>query len=184
MGYHIRREQARRYLDSVERGSFSFVNWADFAADQVNTSSFKTGNTLGYWDRVPFDLYWQDQYKPKSNLTINYGVRYEFPSAIYQNRNQAVNFYPGVGPVLLGTNQLLNIDPTKVGYAALSYTQVPFTASDSGVHSDKNNIAPVIGIAYTPHFAKALFGNDDTVIRAGFRVGYDDIFNNIPANMA
>ena len=31
-GYHIRREQARRYLDSTERGSFSFLSWADFAA--------------------------------------------------------------------------------------------------------------------------------------------------------
>jgi len=38
-------------------------------------------------------------------------------------------------------------------------------------------------MAYTPRFAESLFGHDDTVIRMGFRVGYDDIFNNIPANM-
>src|SRR6202011_429717 len=62
-------------------------------------------------------------------------------------------------------------------------TQAPFTLSDRGVNSDKNNFAPVIGLAYTPRFAKSLFRNDATVIRAGFRVGYDDIFNNIPANM-
>jgi hypothetical protein len=183
MGYHVRREQARRYLDSVERGSFTFTSWSDFAAGLINTSSFKTGSTLAYWNRYPMDFYWQDQYKPKANLTINYGIRYEYPSAIYQTRNDAVNFYPGVGPVLLGTNQLLSIDPTKVGYASLVYSQAPFTASTSGVHSDKNNFAPVVGIAYTPHFAHSLFGNDDTVIRAGFRVGYDDLFNNIPANM-
>jgi hypothetical protein len=183
MGFHIRREQARRYLDSVERGSFNFLNWADFAAGQVNTSSFKTGNTLAYWDRFPFDAYWQDQYKAKDNLTINYGVRYEFPSAIYQTRKDAVNFIPGVGPVLLGTNQLLSIDPTKAGAASLTLSQAPISLSDSGVHSDKNNFAPVVGLAYTPRFAKGLFGNDATVIRAGFRVGYDDIFNNIPANM-
>jgi len=183
MGYHIRREQARRYLDSVERGSFSFLNWSDFSAGLVNTSSFKTGNTLAYWDRFPFDLYWQDQYKPTNNLTINYGIRYEYPSAIYQTRMQAANFFPGVGPVLLDTNQLLGIDPTKVGYAALAYTQAPFNASNSGVNSDKNNWAPIVGLAYTPHSDNWLFGHDDTVIRAGFRVGYDDIFNNIPANM-
>ena len=183
MGYHVRREQARRYLDSVERGSFSFTSWSDFAAGLTNTSSFKSGNTLAYWVRFPFDFYWQDQYKPMSNLTINYGVRYEYPSAIYQTRKDAVNFYPGAGPILLGTNQLLSIDPNKVGYASLTFTQAPFTASDSGVHSDKNNFAPVVGVAYTPHFARSLFGSDATVIRAGFRVGYDDIFNNIPANM-
>ncbi|HLJ47853.1 MAG TPA: carboxypeptidase regulatory-like domain-containing protein [Bryobacteraceae bacterium] len=182
-GFHIRREQARRYLDSVERGSFSFLSWADFAAGQVNSSQFKTGSTLAYWDRLPWDLYWQDQYKVKDNLTINYGIRYEYPSAIYQNRKDAVNFLPGVGPVLLGTNQLVVIDPTKVGPSAITLTQAPFTLSDSGVKSDKNNFAPVIGLAYTPRFAKKIFGNDDTVIRLGFRVGYDDIFNNIPANL-
>src|SRR5262249_796461 len=183
MGYHVRREQARRYLDSVERGSFTFVNWSDFAQGLVNSSSFKTGNTLAYWDRFPFDFYWQDQYKPKDNLTINYGIRYEYPSAIYQTRKDAVNFLPGVGPVLLGTNQLLTIDPTKVGAASLGFAQAPLTLSDSGVQSDKNNFAPIVGIAYTPRVAQGLFGRDATVIRAGFRVGYDDIFNNIPANM-
>jgi len=52
------------------------------------------------------------------------------------------------------------------------------------VKSDKNNFAPVLGFAYTPRFAKWLVGNDDTVIRGGFRVGYDEIFNNIPQHGA
>jgi len=199
MGYHVRREQARRYLDSTERGSFTFTgtadtanfpgdtvgaaSWRDFATGQVYSSTFKSGSTLAYWDRFPWDIYWQDQYKAKDNLTINYGLRYEYPSAIYQNRKDAVNFYPGVGPVLLGTNQLLSINPALTGRASLVFSQAPFTASDSGVKSDKNNFGPVVGVAYTPRFAQGFFGKDDTVIRAGFRVGYDDIFNNIPANM-
>ena len=183
-GYHIREEKARRYLDSTERGSFSFLSWADFAAGLVNTSSFKTGSTLAYVNRYPWDIYFQDQYKPKANLTLNYGLRYEYPSAIYQERNQAVNFIPGVGPVLLGTNQLLSIDPTKVGAASFVYSTSPVKVGDSGVNADKNNFAPVLGMAYTPRFSKKLFGDDATVIRAGFRVGYDDIFNNIPANMS
>src|SRR5712671_6020066 len=182
-GFHARREDARRFLDGSARGQFSFSNFADFAAGKVNSSTFLFGNTLCYWRRYPWDLYWQDQWKIKDNLTLNYGVRYEYPSAIAQTRLQATNFIPGVGPVLLGTNKVLNIDPTKTGPAAFFYTQAPFTLSDSGVNSDKNNFAPVIGLAYTPRFAKSIFGNDATVIRAGFRVGYDEIFNNIPANM-
>jgi hypothetical protein len=182
-GYHIRREDARRFLDGSARGNFSFSSFADFAAGQVNTSSFLYGLTLAYWRRYPWDLYWQDQWKIKDNFTLNYGVRYEYPSAIAQTRMQATNFIPGVGPVLLGTNQVLNIDPTKTGPASFFYTQAPFTLSSSGVNSDKNNFAPIVGFAYTPRFAKWLFGNDDTVIRAGYRMGYDDIFNNIPANM-
>src|SRR5579875_3547862 len=182
-GYHVRREDAKRFLDGSARGSFNFVNWSDFASGLVNTSSFHTGNTLAYWTRYPFDLYWQETYKVKDNFTLNYGIRYEYPSAIYQTRKEATNFIPGVGPMLLGTNQVLNINPAVNGPASFFYTTAPFTLSNSGVHSDKNNVAPVVGMAYTPRFADKIFGHDDTVIRAGFRVAYDDVFNNIPANM-
>ncbi len=182
-GYHIRREDARRFLDGSARGQFSFVNFTDFLNGNVNSATLLFGSTLCYWNRYPWDAYWQDTYKVKDNLTLNYGVRYEFPSAIHQVRNQATNFIPGVGPVLLGSNQLLTIDTTKKGPASLVLTQAPLTLSSSGVTLDKDNFAPVLGFAYTPRIAKSVFGNDDTVIRGGFRMGYDEIFNNIPANM-
>ncbi len=182
-GFHVRREDAKRFLDGSSRGTFNFANFADFAAGQVNTSTLRFGTTLRYWRRYPWDIFWQDQWKIKDNLTLNYGIRYEYPSAIYQTRQLATNFLPGIGPVPLGTNQVLNINPAKTGPDSFFFTQAPFTLSDSGVNSDKNNFAPIVGMAYTPRFAKTLFGNDATVIRAGFRVGYDEIFNNIPANM-
>ncbi len=193
MGAHIRREDARRFLDGSARGQFNFTNFADFQGGttpatvnvaQVNTATLLFGSTLAYWQRYPWDLYWQDTFKVKDNLTLNYGVRYEYPSAIHQVRNQATNFIPGVGPVLLGSNKVLAIDTTKSGPDSFFFNQAPFTLSDTGVISDKNNIAPVLGFAYTPRFARSVFGNDKTVIRGGFRMGYDEIFNNIPANMA
>ena len=182
-GYHLRLEDAKRFLDGSSRGTFNFVNFADFAAGLVNTSTFRYGTTVRYWRRFASDLYWQDQYKIKDSLTLNYGFRYEYPSAIYQRRPGATNFIAGVGPVLLGTNQLLQIDPTKRGIASFVNAQAPITLGQSGVNVDKNNFAPVLGLAYTPQFAQSIFGHDDTVIRAGFRVGYDEVFNNIPANM-
>src|SRR5712664_2879434 len=184
MGVHIRREDARRFLDGSARGVFNFTSFADFAAGKVNSATLLFGSTLAYWQRYPWDLYWQDTYKVKDNFTLNYGVRYEYPSAIHQVRNQATNFIPGVGPVLLGSDKVLAIDTTKKGPDSLFFTQAPFTLSDTGVSLDKNNFAPVVGFAYTPRFAKSLFGNDKTVIRGGFRMGYDEVFNNIPANMA
>ena len=182
-GFHARREEARRFLDSNFRGSFNFTGWSDFAAGLVNTSGVHTGSTLAYWKRYPFDLYWQDTFKIKPNFTLNYGVRYEYPSAIYQTRADATNVFPGVGPVPLGTNQVLAIDPTKTGFSSFYYAPAPFSVSNSGVNADKNNFAPVLGFAYTPHFFEKLSGHDDTVIRGGFRVAYDEVFNNIPANM-
>ena len=190
MGIHIRREDARRFLDGSARGVFNFTSFSDFSGGlnngvaQVNTSTLLFGSTLAYWQRYPWDLYWQDTYKIKDNLTLSYGVRYEYPSAIHQVRNQATNFIPGVGPVLLGTNKVLSIDTTKSGPSSFFFTQAPFTLSDSGTNVDKNNVAPVFGFAYTPRIAPSIFGNDKTVVRGGFRVGYDEIFNNIPANMA
>src|SRR6266480_3986346 len=183
-GAHVRREDARRFLDGSARGQFNFSNFADFAAGRVNTATLLFGSTLAYWQRYPWDLYWQDSYKVKDNFTLNYGVRYEYPSAIHQVRDQATNFIPGVGPVLLGSNKLLSIDTTKTGPGSLIFNPAPFTLSDTGVNLDKNNFAPVLGFAYTPRFAQSLFGHDKTVLRGGFRIGYDEIFNNIPANMA
>jgi Carboxypeptidase regulatory-like domain len=181
-GFHIRREDARRYLNGSVRGSFNFVNFADFAAGKVNTSTIRTGETVGYLRRYPFDFYWQDQWKARENFTFNYGVRYEYPSAVYETRNHGANFVPGVGMVLLNSNQLLDIDPTKKGRDALVFRTSPVTISKSGVNPDKNNFAPVLGFAYTPRWGEKFFGKDSTVIRAGFRVGYDEVFNNIPAN--
>jgi len=188
MGIHVRREDARRFLDGSARGVFNFANsptgFPDFAAGMVNTATLLFGSTLAYWQRYPWDLYWQDTYKVKDNLTLSYGVRYEYPSAIHQVRNQATNFIPGVGPVLLGSNKVLSIDTAKSGPSSFFFTQAPSTLSDSGTNVDKNNVAPVVGFAYTPRIAPSVFGNDKTVVRGGFRVGYDEIFNNIPANMA
>jgi len=183
-GFHIRREDARRYLNGSARGSFSFSNFTDFAAGLINTSTFRTGQTVAYLRRYPWDVYWQDQFKVRENLTLNYGLRYEYPSAIYEIRNHGTNFVPGVGPVVFGSNQVLDIDPTKKGPESIIFRQAPFTLSNSGVKPDKNNFAPVLGFAYTPRFAEQLFGRDATVIRGGFRVGYDEVFNNIPANQA
>lgn len=190
MGIHVRREDARRFLDGSARGVFNFTSFSDFSGSlnngvaQVNTATLLFGSTLAYWQRYPWDLYWQDTYKLKDNLTLSYGVRYEYPSAIHQVRNQATNFIPGVGPVLLGSNKVLSIDTTKSGPSSFFFTQAPFALSDSGTNVDKNNVAPVFGFAYTPRIAPSVFGNDKTVVRGGFRVGYDEIFNNIPANMA
>src|SRR5207245_9128250 len=177
MGVHVRREDARRFLDGSARGVFNFTSFADFSGAnnngvaQVNSATLLFGSTLAYWQRYPVDLYWQDTYKIKDNFTLNYGVRYEYPSAIHQVRNQATNFIPGVGPVLLGSNKVLAIDTTKSGPGSLFFTQAPITLSGSGVNSDKNNFAPLLGLAYTPRFAGRLFGKDDTVIRGGLRMG-------------
>ncbi len=126
------------------------------------------------------DVFAQDQWKILPNLTLNIGIRYELPSAIYELDNRGVNLIPGQGMTLFGTNQVLNIDTTKVGPASLVLTPGATTLPNSGqLKVDRNNVAPVLGFAWSP-----FKGSDATVLRGGFRVGYDDVFNNIPANLS
>ena len=183
-GFHIRREDLRRYLNRASRGSFNFANFADFARGQVNTSSFRTGSTLSYWRRYAWDLYWQDEFKVRENLTLNFGLRYEYPSAVEELQGHATNFVPGVGPMIVGSDRILGVDPTLRGTAALVFRTVPFTLPASGAYSDKNNFAPMFGFAYVPRVGKKLFGTNDTVIRGGVRIAYDDLYNNVPVSMA
>ncbi len=183
-GFHIRREDLRRYLDRASRGAFNFASFADFARGLVSTSNFRNGSTLAYWRRYPWDLFWQDEFKVRENLTLHYGMRYEYPSAVDEIRGNATNYVPGVGPVVVGSNRVLDINPALKGPAALIFQQAPFTLPLSGVYSDKNNFAPMFGFAYSPRVLQGFFGVNDTVIRGGFRVAYDDIFNNVPSLMA
>jgi hypothetical protein len=183
-GFHIRREDLRRYLNRASRGAFNFASFADFARGQVNTSNFRTGSTLAFWRRYPWDLFWQDEFKVRENLTLSFGLRYEYPSAATEIRGHATNFVPGVGPVVVGSDRLLQIDPALRGEAALKFGQAPFAIPASGVFSDKNNFAPVFGFAYQPRLGKKLFGANRTVIRGGVRVAYDDLFNNVPVSLA
>jgi hypothetical protein len=189
-GYYGRREETWRFLDGSNRGVLSFNTFDDLAGtcsgcdgtSQIYSSSFNSGDTLGHWYRYPHAFYVQDDIKLRPNLTINVGLRYEIPSVLSEKRNKGTNFVEGVGPVLLGTNEVLGIDPNKVGPSAFTYTPGPVTLSNAGVRPDYSNLSPTFGFAYSPQGDYGWFGKGKTVIRGGFRIGYDDLFNNIPIN--
>jgi hypothetical protein len=111
-------------------------------------------------------------------------LRWEPLGVSSEKRLKGTNFIPGVGAVLIGTNQLLDLDPTKSGRSAFVYKTAPFTLPASGVNPDYNTFGPVLGFAYTPQFGSGWLKDGKTVIRGGFRLSYDDIFNNIPVNQS
>ena len=177
-GVHIRREDSHRYIDRASRGVISFANFADFARGQINTSTFRSGSTYAAWRRYPTAFYWQDQYRPTGGLSISYGLRYELPSAAGELRNRAVNYVPDVGPIVAGTGQVVDIDPAARGLAAIVLRPANYNLPSSGMYADRNNLAPMLGIAWTPGRFTS------TVIRTGARVAYDELFNNVPGTMA
>ncbi len=103
--------------------------------------------------------YFQDAWKIRPNLTVTYGLRYEFEGTPLN-----VLPYPTVLP---GAQAALAPETQRV-------TQQP----------DKNNFGPRFGFAYTPRFWQRLLGQDKTVVRGGFGVFYDTFFSNIGDNNA
>jgi hypothetical protein len=101
--------------------------------------------------------YFQDTWKVRPNLTVTYGVRYE-----YQGTPLNALAYPTVLPGILAPFQPENKRVTE--------------------QPDKNNFGPRFGFAYSPDRWKSIFGDNKTVIRGGFGVFYDALFSNIGDN--
>jgi len=110
--------------------------------------------------------FFQDDFKIRPNLTLNLGVRYEYTG-------QPINQLHDITVARESGSSKAIFDPTL----PLSVRTVP------SVPADKNNWAPRIGFAYTPHWGKKLFGEDATVIRGGFAIAYDPAFYNILLNL-
>ena len=107
--------------------------------------------------------YFEDTWRIKQNLTLDLGLRYEF----WGTPENALQF-PALDSRL------------HQGLAGATFPSA-FAAQEI---PDKNNLAPRVGIAYTPRIWNRLFGGDKTVIRAGYGIFYDGLFTNILDNTA
>ncbi len=102
-----------------------------------------------------------DTWRVKENLTFTLGMRYEYLGTP-ENVLQFPAIQPGFG-----------IGVTGATFPAVYSAKQP---------ADRNNFGPRVGFAYTPHGHSRLFGQDKTVIRAGFGIFYDALFTNILDN--
>jgi outer membrane receptor protein involved in Fe transport len=118
-------------------------------------------------------FFFQDDWRVRSNFTLNLGVRYEF-SGQPINRIFDVTSEREASPSTALYRQSLPL-------AARIVPKLP---------ADKNNFAPRLGFAWSPKFgdgklAKFLFGeNDATVFRGGYSLAYDAVFYNIMLNIS
>jgi hypothetical protein len=123
-------------------------------------------------------LYVQDQWRTRRNLTLNYGLRYEFQGVPYEINGLAIQPANGIAG-LYGVSGLNNrFKPGTLSGAPT--TTLEFVNGDTGKKlygNDWNNFAPFIGVAYSPDFEKGpmhwLFGSSGkSSIRAGFSISY------------
>ena len=109
-------------------------------------------------------FYGQDDWRIKSNLTLNIGLRWEWDQ-------QAINLLHDI-----------SVNNVNSGFWAAglpaSVTEIP------KIPEDLNNFGPNLGFAWTPRILQKLTGHEQTVVRGGYRIAYDPAYYNIFLNVA
>ena len=147
-------------------GVYFFFSFNDLVANNPAQTRLTIGDPHLPFQEKDLAFYLQDDWKVKDNLTLNLGLRWEwFQQAVNLLHDRSVAQQTGPNPFW----------DTSL---PLSQNTVPHVAEDL------NNFSPVVGFAWTPRILKGFFGDDKTVIRGGFRIGYDPAFYNIFLNVA
>ena len=168
-----------RYLQINERntcapnGDFTFsgsetgVDFADFLLGAPTSYNQCSQQFLDSRTRYG-GLYFQDSWKAKSNLTINYGLRWEVSMPWYDTQGKIETIVPG--------EQSTQFPTAPLGWVVPGDPGIPSTLAPTRY----NNFAPRIGIAYSPDFSDGLLGKltggpGKTSIRAGYGIFYTSI---------
>ena len=125
------------------------------------------------------ELYVQDNWRVRNNLTLNFGVRWHLYPAPYE----ANGFQAGQDVdmrQLFDIRQLQNAagNGTPNAEPQLRYDLIGKANNARSLYeTDLNNFGPRFGFAYTPNFTSgvlgSIFGDNKTVIRGGGSVVYD-----------
>ena len=178
-GGDFRRIQLNTETDNNARGSFTFTgvntaeminskalpgtgyDFADFLLGLPQLTAVQYGSNNYHFRGNSWDIFLQDDWRLRGNLTVNFGLRYEYFSPFLETNNQIANL--DLAPNLLACAGLQIACVTRVlpGQSGLFNGEFPATL----VRPDRNNFAPRLGIAW-----KAL---SNTVVRAGYGINYN-----------
>ncbi len=178
------RNDLRDALSSVigrySQFSANLVYDADGALQAVGTPTERTFATEEY------ELYWQDSWRLKSNLTVNYGVRWSTSTPVYEKNGIQVAPTPSLGDyfqqrVAASASGVPFNDPITFGLAGKANNLPGY------YEQDWNNFGPSVSVAWSPDFGNNFFGRligreGKSVIRGGFRMVYDRIGSQLAVN--
>ena len=132
-----------------------------------------------HWSTDSYDLFVQDTWQARRNLTLSYGLNYQLMTPITETAGQEVapsvnigNWFNQRGSAMLNGRPDNSIAPISFAPSGSFYGK-------PGLYSTQNkNFAPRLGISWSPDpswgWLKKLTGQNDTVIRAGFGMYYDN----------
>ncbi len=177
-GLDIRRVHADSIGGNNPLGSFTFTGYAtESPSDQVRQSATSTSGSgfadflLGlpestsiqaglnkiYLRENVFDAYATDDWRVLSNVTLNYGVRYEYFAPYTEKNNRLVN--------LDHNANFSAVDVVMPGQTGLYQGKYP----GSLVNPDRTMFAPRFGFAWSPKFK----WTKNTVVRGGYGTNYN-----------
>jgi trimeric autotransporter adhesin len=173
VGGDLRKQQYNDFFQLEPRGTFTFTgaatqsaanttsptgsDLADFLIGIPDTSSVAFGNADKYFRQTVYDLYGADDWRIKPNLTINYGLRWDYGAPMTEIHGRLVNL--DVAPGFTAVAPVLGSDPV----GSVTHSHYP----SSLIRPDKLGFEPRVGISWRPIPASTI------VVRAGYGI-YDD----------
>ena len=186
LGGEFRRQQISPITDSNGRGQFIFsglltsqfdingqpqpktgFDFADYLFGFPHSARLRYGTASNYFRASAYNLYVVDDWKVRSNLTLNFGLRWEFFPPYVEKYNRMAT---------------LDLAPDIKGAAAVLPLQTgPYTGAfpRALVDSDPANVSPRFAFAWRP------FPKHHTVVRGGYSIFYNGaIYAELPTRLA
>jgi hypothetical protein len=188
VGVDIRRVHADSIGGNNPLGSYSFTGYAtsnpadqvagfgginsgsgfaDFLLGLPESTSIQAGLYKDYLRENVYDWYVNDDWRLKSNITLNYGLRYEYFGPYSEKFNHLVNL---TGVSSSGISSVGCTTPAGLTYSTAAGNVVCASNSSSAlVNPDHLLYAPRFGGAWSPKFK----WSKQIVIRGGYGINYN-----------
>ncbi len=185
-GADLTRNRNNNRTDSNARGTFTFsglatsrvdasgvpspatgYDFADFLLGLPQSSSLRFGSPSNYFRGTNYSAFVQDEWKVRSNLSLNLGLRYELFGPLYERYDRLANL-----DFAAGLTGVAAVTPGKSG---------PYSGEFSRalVDPDRNNFGPRVGLAWKPS-AQGRF-----TVRAGYGWYYNgNVYQNFATRLA
>ena len=150
----------------------TFRDMEDFLTGTIGTDkssgTLLSGETNRHFRSKQAGLYAQDGFRILPNLTVTYGLRWDWDGPLYEKNGLMTNFYPQDFGYDLATDSFNEVNGTPgigIVVPAINKTFGVKGVSPSTLTARQWGFAPRIGIAWSP--------KKNLVVRAGYGMYYD-----------